>query len=142
MFVGFFIPRIVIEAVGFPRKDFFIYYDDREYADRIIKKGFTIIKVKNSVINHEDSIMKEFHTKIIFGIRLRYPKLTDWKNYYYVRNNILRFKPSDIRRYQVILYWCPMFLLKLLIVHPKQVPVFIKAYIHGIFGISGAKMKP
>lgn len=142
MFVGFFIPCSIISRVGLPRKDFFIYYDDREYADRIIKSGYKIIKVRDSIIHHEDTIIREFRTKRVLGLRLRYPKLPNWKNYYYIRNNILRFRFTDIRRYQIIFYWCPMFLIKLMIIYPKQVPNFLKAYIHGILGISGARMKP
>lgn len=142
MFVGYFVPREVIQRIGYPRKDFFIYYDDREYADRIIRAGYKILKVRDSVIQHEDTVTKEYRSKRVFGKTFRYPMLPDWKNYYFIRNNILRYKLTDARRYKVIFYWCPMFLIKLCMIYPKQVPNFLKAYFHGVFGISGPRIKP
>ena len=37
MFVGFFLSREIVSNVGFPRNDYFIYWDDHEYALRIRK---------------------------------------------------------------------------------------------------------
>lgn len=142
MFVGFFINRRVVEKVGYPRKDFFIFYDDLEYAQRIIRNGYRIYKVRDSIIDHEDTVHKSLRSKQFLGITLRYPELPDWKNYYYVRNNILQYSLSDIRRYKILLSWCPIFFIKLLIIYPRQVPVFLLAYLHGLLGVSGIKMKP
>ena len=82
MFVGFFIPREVIKKVGLPRKDFFIYHDDTEYAERIIKNGFKIYKIKDSLIEHGDFSNREMLRKKFIGKYLEFPKMPDWKLYY------------------------------------------------------------
>ena len=55
MFVGFFLPREIIKTVGYCRNDYFIYFDDYEYANRIINNGYNIYKIQSSIIDHKDA---------------------------------------------------------------------------------------
>lgn len=144
MFVGFFLPREVIRTVGLPRRDFFIYFDDYEYADRIIKNGFHIYKVKDSIIKHkstpENSIAKiKIGNKIINVTDV--PK-QNWKSYYWVRNDILRYSNFDRRKALSIFIRCPRKLLKTILFRPSNTLAVIKGYIHGIAGKSGKYMAP
>lgn len=75
-FVGCVINREVIESVGFPYKDFFIYFDDTEYSLRI-RQVTRIKNVSSAVIIHKIPEPTTSQKKII-----------NWKTYYGVRNEI------------------------------------------------------
>ncbi|MBV4425516.1 glycosyltransferase family 2 protein [Clostridium tyrobutyricum] len=142
MFVGFYISRTIIKKVGFPRKDFFIYHDDSEYAYRIIKNNYKIYKVKNSIINHGNFNSREKYSKKLLNKIIELPKMSNWKMYYYVRNGILKYKYNDKNKYRQVFIYLPKFFIKLVILNRKQINIFIKAYFHGIFGVSGKVMTP
>ena len=142
-FVGFLLPRTIIEQIGLPRNDFFIYHDDSEYAYRIIKSNNKIVKVKDSVIVHNNISNKDNSLKKKFlGKELYLPKMPNWKMYYFVRNNILKYKWNDKNKYKAIFRILPPFLIKTLIVNPKQFAVANKGYFHGLFGLKGKRMTP
>jgi len=143
MFVGFFIPLEIIKEVGISKPDYFIYHDDLEYAYRIIKAGYKIYKIKDSVIVHDNGITdcSELHKKFL-GKNISIIKLSNWKMYYFVRNSILMYKFSDIKRYKYALYVMPKLLIRILIVNRKQFGIAFKGYIHGIFNISGKRVSP
>ena len=144
MFVGFFLPRKVVQEVGLPRKDFFIYYDDFEYADRIIKKGYHILKVRDSIITHksvpEKAIMKIKLGKKIVNVTA-VPK-QKWRAYYWIRNDILRFPAGDRRKVKAILIRCPRKLGKTILFRPQNIPIVIKGIMHGLEGKSGKYIEP
>jgi rhamnopyranosyl-N-acetylglucosaminyl-diphospho-decaprenol beta-1,3/1,4-galactofuranosyltransferase len=52
-FVGALINRNLIKQIGFPNKDFFIYYDDVEYSLRAKESGWRMINVSKSVVVHK-----------------------------------------------------------------------------------------
>lgn len=144
MFVGFFLPREVIKMIGLPRKDFFIYYDDFEYSDRITKKGYCIYKVQNSIIEHK-STPENSIVKIKIGNKLI--NVTDvpeqkWKTYYWVRNDILRYSKFDRRKAYAIFVRCPRKLLKTILFRPANTLISIQGFIHGILGKSGKYIAP
>ena len=144
MFVGFYIGRNIIDKIGFPRGDFFIYYDDSEYADRIIKNKFNIYKVKDSIIDHQDAVGNVAFQITWFGKKINILKLPDsnWRLYYLVRNDILRFSYRDIRKYKIIVIRSGIRFFKVLFFSPKQIPIFMKGYYHGLIGRSGKTMSP
>jgi rhamnopyranosyl-N-acetylglucosaminyl-diphospho-decaprenol beta-1,3/1,4-galactofuranosyltransferase len=142
MFVGFYLLRNVIEAVGYPRRDFFIYHDDSEYAHRITKSGIPIFKVKGSVIDHTDGFSKLFYEKKIFGKLIQYPQLSNWRNYYFIRNFILKYSYKEIKKYYILFVLYPWFFLKILLLNPGQSRNFLKAYFHGVIGKGGIILKP
>ena len=142
MFVGFFLPRTVIEKVGFPRNDFFIYYDDLEYSYRIRKKSIKIIKVRDSIIEHSDSPSREFYSRELFSRRITVPKMSSWKLYYYVRNDILRYPFLDSNRYREIFYTLPKMFVAIVLTGAPYKKIFLKAYFHGIFNVTGKVVDP
>jgi GT2 family glycosyltransferase len=86
-FVSLLIRKEVIQAVGLPIKEFFIWADDVEYTLRITKSGFLGLYVKDSVAIHK--------TKNNYSASTTY----DWRFYYYVRNNLWLFKLHNKKRY-------------------------------------------
>ncbi|KNY26572.1 glycosyltransferase family 2 protein [Pseudobacteroides cellulosolvens] len=49
------IPVSVIQKVGLMSEDYFLYYEDADYCERIKKNGFRICYVPESVIYHKES---------------------------------------------------------------------------------------
>jgi GT2 family glycosyltransferase len=84
-FVSCLINKTAIKTVGFPIADFFIWFDDLEYTDRITRSDFFGMFVWSSCVihktsqNHASSINEA--TKDVF-----------WKFYYGERNSIYLLK--------------------------------------------------
>lgn len=53
--MGCIISRDILEKIGLPEKDYFIYYDDTEYSLRV-RKYTDIINVSGAVIIHKTPI--------------------------------------------------------------------------------------
>lgn len=142
MFVGFFLTREIVQSIGFPRKDFFIYYDDYEYADRIIANGFNIWKVKDSVIKHQDAASNK-RCIYLGNIKKEVILLPEqkWKTYYLVRNDLLRHAQKDRRYYQTIFRNIRR-IIKAILFCPNQLGIVIKGFYHGLTGKSGKRVLP
>ena len=84
-FVGAFIRKDIIEKIGLPCKEYFIYYDDTEYSTRIRKCG-NIFCIPDSKMNHNSVIDNK----------------TSWKDYYVLRNSADYLKKHYSKRHY---YW-------------------------------------
>lgn len=92
-FVGCVISRDILEKIGLPEKDYFIYYDDSEYSLRI-RRYTKIINVSAAVIVHKTP--KKDPTKL---------NIISWKNYYEIRNSMLmKEKHSDWKWLKLYFY--------------------------------------
>jgi GT2 family glycosyltransferase len=100
MFVGYMISTKVIDEIGYPDKDFFIYYDDSEYTFRVMKFGFRIYTVKGSYIFHRDWLRL---TEKIKKFPFSKPKISHWKIYYIFRNAFYIFK-NPIFKYPFLFF--------------------------------------
>lgn len=92
-FVGVAIKTSAIEQVGLPHSDYFIFFDDSEYALRLREQG-TIICIPDAVIIH-DSPENEIQ---------KY----SWKNYYMFRNKLYTYCQYFSKRY-VLIEFCKTF---------------------------------
>ncbi|MGG7178109.1 glycosyltransferase [Clostridium paraputrificum] len=75
-FVGPLFPKEIVDKIGYPNKDLFIYGDDTEYTYRAFYNGFNGYLIKDAIINHQDPPKVE-------------NKLSPsawWKEYYMFRN--------------------------------------------------------
>jgi rhamnopyranosyl-N-acetylglucosaminyl-diphospho-decaprenol beta-1,3/1,4-galactofuranosyltransferase len=72
-FEGFLVRRRVVEAIGLPDKDFFIFYDDVDYALRARRAGFHIYAVRDAVLVRQLDFDQQHD-------------LAGWKGYYMYRN--------------------------------------------------------
>lgn len=142
MFVGFFLSREIIKKIGFPRNDYFIYWDDHEYALRIRKAGYRIYKVRDSVINHQDAV-KNYYPEIRFGsIHMNMFKMADWRVYYYVRNQILTYKWNDIKKYEIVIIETVKMLIKAIVFKTGQGKIVLKGFKDGVMNRAGKRMSP
>lgn len=141
-FVGLFVSRYIIEKIGMPRKEFFIYHDDEEYAYRIVNSGYKILKVKESIIEHTDFKRREEYCGTFLLWKFYFPRMSDWRLYYYVRNSILMYKITDKNKYKQIFKTMPLVFIKIIALKIPQIKIFLKGYFHGILGISGKQVSP
>lgn len=104
-FVGPVFRKELIEEIGLPNKDFFIWFDDSEYAIRMHLKGYKFHLVKDARI--------DLYTK---GIPSRNPL---WKKYYGFRNEIYAIRKYGRNRVIANIY--PFFML-----FKKYASIFIR----------------
>jgi GT2 family glycosyltransferase len=72
-FEGFMVRRRVIDAIGLPDPDYFIFYDDVDFALRARRAGFTIYSVRDAVLVRQLDFDQQHD-------------LAGWKGYYMYRN--------------------------------------------------------
>ena len=72
-FEGFLVRRRVVDAVGLPDEDFFIFYDDADFALRARKAGFRIWAVRDAVLVRQLAFSQKH-------------ALETWKGFYMYRN--------------------------------------------------------
>lgn len=94
-FVGPVFRRKLIKEVGLPNKDFFIWFDDSEYAIRMHLKGYKYHVVKNAKIY--------LYTDVIAD------RVPLWKKYYGFRNEIYSIKRYGRNRMIATVY--PFYML-------------------------------
>jgi hypothetical protein len=87
-FVSVLISRKAIEDVGLPIRQFFIWYDDIEYTERITNSRYLGLYIKNSVVCHK--------TKVNYVDFLSDDEGNAWKYFYSTRNRLYLFKRKSI----------------------------------------------
>lgn len=103
-FVGPLINRRVISEVGLPRAEFFVWFDDVEYALRARKKGKVVLCVSRSVITHDFGQLRR--VSFMGRDKLR-PLHPPWKIYYGTRNRgwtVLRSAYAEPRLQSIMAY--------------------------------------
>lgn len=102
-FVGILINSDAVREIGFPRREFFLHYDDVEYCMRLRSTG-KIILVPGSLILHKEAAERNI-TWSLPGSKIPvvpYDKL--WLRYYGLRNSIwLRRKEMSRARFSIFM---------------------------------------
>lgn len=78
-FEGPFIRREVVEKIGLPHKDLFIFCDDTDYCLRTVRAGYKILYVPDALMDKQ-----KFFSDDTWAERNRKKK---WKRFYQVRNS-------------------------------------------------------
>jgi GT2 family glycosyltransferase len=93
-FVGPMFPREVIDRAGLPMKDFFIWFDDVEYALRLRRLDIRSRVIPAAIMHHTFGQKREVQFLWKRKVRTYY---APWKIYYGTRNafyTITRFPPD------------------------------------------------
>lgn len=86
-FPGLLLSRDLIEKIGFPIKEFFIYHDDVEYCIRINRHNEKILLVRDSVIFQRYVATKGIRTITFLGQeKYRLDIKNYWRMYFSIRN--------------------------------------------------------
>lgn len=141
MFVGFAVSSKLIERVGLPRTDFFIYYDDDEYCSRIRRADGVILKVLGSVIHHKDWAHQAAIERKILYRTIRTPQIPKWKFYYLSRNDILRSSYNIKSKLRALLRSTKLW-ARVLLTQPDSIGLLTLGIFHGAIGISGKRVDP
>lgn len=78
-FEGPFIRREVVERIGLPTKEFFIFCDDTDYCIRTVQAGYRILYIPDALMDKE-----RFFSDDTWAERQKKKK---WKRFYQVRNS-------------------------------------------------------
>ena len=97
-FNGTMIHRNIVERVGFPKEQFFLWGDESEYLYRITKKN------KIPVCTIADSI--HYHPASAFSYKKDWDYGTMWKMYFYVRNRFHIYKAKCNSSAAAIIHYC------------------------------------
>lgn len=102
-FAGPMLSRRVIEAVGLPREDFFIWFDDGEYSLRVLEAGLRVRAVPGALLIHD--VGGQPQTRQLLGRSMLRIVPPPWKLYYGARNTlfVLLRRPFARRRRQRML---------------------------------------
>ncbi len=101
-FNGVLVTRALVERIGYPRAEFFIWGDDHEYRLRAEAAGARIGTVVDAVVQHPS--VGDLGTPMMFGRTTYNHTPSDLKHYCMARNNTL-----NLRAYRgwphVLLFW-------------------------------------
>ena len=103
-FVGPLIARGVVARVGLPNKDFFIWFDDIDYALRIQRlMGAAVVVVPDALIDHDFGADPR-EVRFLWRTSLR-RYYAPWKLYYGARNSlyVLLWERHNVRE---VLFYC------------------------------------
>ena len=78
VFEGPLIKRKIIDEIGFPNKELFIFYDDTDYSYRTVLAGYKVLYVPSAIMD------KEFFNKHLS--REAIVNRQRWKTWYHIRN--------------------------------------------------------
>lgn len=76
-FEGPLIKRAVVERIGLPNKELFIFYDDSDYSYRAVLAGFDVCLLPKAILNKEQFPPKK---------KEKSTSASEWKTYYFIRN--------------------------------------------------------
>ena len=79
VFEGPLIKREVVEKIGYPNKDLFIFYDDTDYSYRTVLAGYKVMYVPDALLQKE-----QFFTQDTWKEKQKKKK---WKRMYQIRNS-------------------------------------------------------
>ena len=130
MFVGYLVSREIVDKIGFPDQNFYMYHDDTEYSQRIINHGFAIVKVRDSVIDHKgyDKRGVPLTTYNLLICRFTVLNSEPYRIYYIFRNTFF-IKRKGIERSAYLIRTIFLSFPKYLISRPKSgVAIFIAVY--------------
>lgn len=147
-FAGPLISSRVVAGVGYPRKDFFIWADDVEYALRVKKWKGRVFAMRDAVIYHDyGGATRRVERFGRVSIRSAEPP---WKYYYGTRNTILIIRSHLNFKESVFAYLFFVYLLirqtlgDLLYENDWKARAKYRwlGFLHGLVGIAGRTVDP
>ncbi len=105
-FVGPLIPRAVVDQVGYPNAEFFIWFDDYEYSLRIIDRTSIPVVALTDTTFHHDMGERSRVVRFLGKTSVR-SDVAPWKIYYGIRNPLYtltrqRKKPKELLLFGVV----------------------------------------
>jgi rhamnopyranosyl-N-acetylglucosaminyl-diphospho-decaprenol beta-1,3/1,4-galactofuranosyltransferase len=143
-YMGLFLPRMVVDTVGYPDDKLFIWADDVDYYIRIKQAGFKMVYVRESIVYHP----KANYCQINFLIKKVWIVFSSpWKEYYAIRNNIFLWMKYNSKVKVLFLKIPRQIILYALLVLVRDQKVcrlkyYMLAFYHGLIGKLGKTVLP
>ncbi len=121
------LPQSLVQQIGFPNPDFFIWGDELEYLFRILSHGHRVITVPSSIHEHP---RPSAHTA------------PGWKIYYLVRNSLVLLRLYPRYRYSELVL---LGLVKICMVHSlrgKNIRYILRGLWDGLLQRMGKRVMP
>ena len=140
-FNGTLISRELVEATGFPNKEFFIKGDEVDYKQRTLDVGGYVVTVVDAKYWHP---RPETQERTVLGIKVPFFVETPWKEYYAARNFTYMYKAKGW--YKAIAF--ELVLVKVLAIFSMKckkvstLKMLFKGVYDGWKGKLGATVKP
>lgn len=100
-FNGVLVTRELVEEIGLPRSEFFIWGDDHEYRLRAEAAGARIATITDALVRHPS--VGELGTPMMFGRTTYNHSPSDLKHYCMARNNVVNLR--DFRGWLFVLFF-------------------------------------
>ena len=111
---GLFMHQDMIQKIGYPDEQFFLYVDDSEYTYRVTSTGGTIWLIPEAKINDVDKSQGIAYQKKMFRSQLL--DLWNFRTYYHVRNRMYFYSKHTINNKFIFKLNKALFLLNLRII--------------------------
>lgn len=140
-FNGTLISKELVDAIGYPNKDFFIKGDEVDFRLRSIQEGASICTVVDAKYIHP---RPEVYERKVLGKKVPFSIEAPWKEYYSARNFAYMYKKE--KRYKGIAF--ELIVVKTLAVFSmkckkfKTLYMILKGVYDGCRGKLGATVKP
>ena len=133
-----------IEAVGLPRKDFFMDFVDYEHCLRLRRHGFRIAIVGDSVVQHAIGSPTTFS---IAGRTKSWADHAPWREYYMTRNEIFTIWTyyPDFRKRMFVLYRLAQHAVGVLLFGKQKIEclrMMFRGFLDGLSGRLGIRFLP
>jgi rhamnopyranosyl-N-acetylglucosaminyl-diphospho-decaprenol beta-1,3/1,4-galactofuranosyltransferase len=131
-FNGVLVTRELVERIGVPRAEFFIWGDDHEYRLRAEDAGARVAPVVDAKVEHPS--IGDLGTPMMFGRTTYNHSPSDLKHYCMARNNTVNLR--DYRgRLHVLVFWVKTVWFYLF-THPRpsRIPMSVRAARAGLRG--------
>ncbi len=137
---GMFFHKTLLDEIGYPNQDFYLYSDDWDFSIRITKKKGKIILCLESVIEDLEKSWHRRHKKSLFKVQML-EEFEDFRLYYYVRNRIY-FEKKYLVTDPIIYFFNKLILLSIVamfgfIQKRNNIRIIIKAVRDGNKGTLG-----
>jgi GT2 family glycosyltransferase len=122
---GLFFPKNIIDKIGYPNEDFFVYADDHEYTYRFTKNGGKIFLCSEIMIEDIDQTSLNDNNE---SIGFFHKDFSEMKMYYTIRNHTYFSKEFITNR---VFFYGNLGVLSLLYfrnIFKTSLPLFIKRY--------------
>lgn len=132
-FEGPLMKKEIVEKVGLPNKEYFIFYDDTDYAKRCLE--YSEIYLIPSAVLHKQIIPRRNKSEHM-----------NWRNYYDIRNSIVFDRKYGknilVKKVRPIYLWLDLTLRAIFRGKYYNFKIINKGYKDGINGLLGKRVNP
>ena len=140
-FNGSILSKGLVNAIGYPNKEFFIKGDEFDYNNRAIAAGAKVGTILSSHYFHPKVLEAKYI--VIFGRKVRVHMEAPWKEYYTIRN--FTYSSKQLGNYSKCIAYLMLRLFSMYYYKCdkcKTSKMIIKGFVDGLLGRLGKRVSP